>query len=99
MQSICEQIEQIHSELSKMNLSDKMGYIIGKQAEINSYANQLVQNRILRGFFTPEEKTAVQQLQEIQNELNVHKADVNREIHNEISKELFNAIINLGKLV
>lgn len=46
MQSICEQIEQIHSELSKMNLADKMGYIIGKQAEINSYANQLVQNRI-----------------------------------------------------
>ena len=81
MQSICKQIEQIHSELSKMNLADKMGYMI------------------LRGFFTPEEKTAVQQLQEIQNELNVHKADVNREIHNEISKELFNAIINLGKLV
>ena len=75
MQNICEQIEQIHSELSKMNLADKMGYIIGKQAEINSYANQLVQNRILRGSFTPEEKTAVQQLQEIQNELNVHKAE------------------------
>ena len=87
MQSICKQVEQIHSELSKMNLADKMGYIIGKQAEINSYANQLVQNRILRGSFTPEEKTAVQQLQEIQNELNVHKADVNREIHNEIGKE------------
>ena len=99
MQSICEQIEQIHSELSKMNLADKMGYIIGKQAEINSYANQLVQNRILRGSFTPEEKTAVQQLQEIQNELNVHKADVNREIHNEIGKELFKTIINLGRLV
>ena len=75
MQNICEQIEQIHSELSNMNLADKMGYIIGKQAEINSYANQLAQNRILRGSFTPEEKTAVQQLQEIQNELNVHKAD------------------------
>lgn len=99
MQSICKQVEQIHSELSKMNLADKMGYIIGKQAEINSYANQLVQNRILRGSFTPEEKTAVQQLQEIQNELNVHKADVNREIHNEIGKELFKTIINLGRLV
>lgn len=99
MQSICEQIEQIHSELSKLNFADKMGYIIGKQAEINSYANQLAQNRILRGSFTPEEKTAVQQLQEIQNELNVHKVDVNREIQNEIGKELFKAIINLGRLV
>lgn len=62
MQNICEQVDQIHSELSKMNLADKMVYIIGKQAEINSYANQLAQNRMLRDSFTLEEKTAVQQL-------------------------------------
>lgn len=99
MQNICEQVKQIHSELSEMNLANKMSYIIGKQAEINAYANQLAQNRILRGFFTPEEKTAVQQLQDIQKELDTHKADVNKEIHNEIGKKLFIAIINLGRLV
>lgn len=99
MQDIFQQIENIHSELSKMNLADKMGYIIGKQAEIDSYANQLAQNRILRGFFTLEEKTAVRQLQEMQNELDAHKADVNREIHHEIDKDLFKTIINLGRLV
>ena len=98
MQDICKQIENIHSELSKKNLTKKMGYILEKQAEINSYANQLAQNRMLRGFFTLEEKTAVRQLQDMQNELDAHKADVNREIHNEIGKDLFKAIINLGRL-
>lgn len=97
MQNICQQIEQIHSELSKMNLTDKMGYIISKQVEINSCVNQLSQNRMLRGFFTLEEKIAVRQLQDIQNVLDAHKADVNREIHNEIGKELFKVIINLGR--
>ena len=97
MQNICELIKQIHSELSKMSLVDKMDYIIGKQAEINFYANQLAQNRILRGFFTLEEKIAVRQLQDMQKELELHKVDVNIEIHNEIGKELSKAIINLGR--
>ena len=81
MQDICKQIERIHSEWSKMNLTDKMGYIIRVQSELNSMANTLAQNRILRGSFTLEEKTAVQQLQDIQNDLDAHKADVNKEIH------------------
>ncbi|MBQ9230144.1 MAG: hypothetical protein IJ190_14515 [Prevotella sp.] len=97
MQDICKQIENIHSELSKMNLADKIGYIIGKQAEINSYANQLAQNRALRGFFTLEEQIAVRQLQDIQNDLNTHKADINREIHDEIGKKLFKTIVSLGR--
>lgn len=97
--NILEQIEKIHSEWSKMNLTDKMGYIIRVQSELNSMTNTLAQNRMLRGFFTPEEKTAVRLLQDIQNDLNAHKSDVNREIHDEIGKELFKAIINLGRLV
>ncbi len=97
MQNICKQIESIHSELSKMNLADKMGYIIGKQAEINSYASQIVQNRALRGFFTLEEQIAVRQLQDIQNYLNTQKADINREIHDEIGKKLFKTIVSLGR--
>ena len=52
MQDICKQIERIHSEWSKMNLTDKMGYIIRVQSELNSMANTLAQNRILRGSFT-----------------------------------------------
>ena len=46
-----------------------------------------------------EELAAVRQLQDIQNDLDAHKADVNREIHDEIGKELFMAITNLVRLV
>ena len=99
MQDICKQIERIHSEWSKMNLTDKMGYIIRVQSELNSMANTLAQNRILRGSFTLEEQAAIRQLQDIQNDLDAHKADVNREIHDEIGKELFKTIVNLGRYV
>lgn len=99
MQDICRQIERIHSEWSKMNLTDKMGYIIRVQSELNSMANTLVQNRILRGSFTLEEQTAVRQLQDIQNDLDAHKADENREIHDEIGKEFFKSVANLGRYV
>lgn len=99
MQDICRQIERIHSEWSKMNLTDKMGYIIRVQSELNSMANTLAQNRILRGSFTLEELTAVRQLQDIQNDLDAHKADVIREIHDEIGKEFFKSVVNLGRYV
>ena len=98
MQSICQQIERIHSEWSKMKLADKMGYIIRVQSDLNSMANMLAQNRSIRGYFTMEEQTAVRQLQDMQNEIDAHKADVNREIHDEIGTELLKAIINLGRL-
>lgn len=98
MQNICQQIEKIHSEWSKMKLADKMGYILRVQSDLNSMANMLSQNRMLRGYFTMEEQAAVRQLQDIQNELDAHKAEVNREIHDEIGKELLKAIINLGSL-
>ena len=37
MQNICQQIEDFHSELFKMNLTDKMAYIMSKQYVHNSY--------------------------------------------------------------
>ena len=57
-------------------------------------ANTLALNRVMRGYFTLDEQIAVRQLQEIQNDLDVHKADINREIHDEIGKELFKTIID-----
>lgn len=46
-----------------------------------------------------EELTAVRQLQDIQNDLDAHKADVNREIHDEIGKEFFKSVVYLGRYV
>lgn len=92
--SIFRQIEQFHSEWSKMNLVSKMGFLMGKQMEINSWANALVKNRAFRGYYTLDEMIAVRQLQDVQNELDRHKAEINQELYNEISKELIKVILN-----
>lgn len=93
--SIVRQIELFHSEWSKMDLGSKMGFLMGKQIEINSWANALARNRSFRGYFTQDEMAAVQQLQDVQNELDRHKAEVNRDLYNEISKELIKVIFNI----
>lgn len=93
--NIFRQIEQFHSEWSKMDLVSKMGFLMGKQMEINSWANALVKNRAFRGYYTPDEMIAVRQLQDVQNELDRHKAEINQELYNEISKELIKVILNI----
>lgn len=92
--NIVRKIEQFHSEWSKMELVSKMRTLMGKQLEINSWVNALAKNRAFRGYYTPEEIVAVRQLQDIQNELDYHKSEVNRELYNEISKELMKVIFN-----
>lgn len=92
--NIVRQIEHFHSEWSKMELVSKMRTLMGKQLEINSWVNALAKNRAFRGYYTPEEIVAVRQLQDIQNELDYHKSEVNRELYNEISKELMKVIFN-----
>ena len=77
-----------------MELVSKMRTLMGKQLEINSWVNALAKNRAFRGYYTPEEIVAVRQLQDIQNELDYHKSEVNRELYNEISKELMKVIFN-----
>lgn len=92
--NIVRQIEQFHSEWSKMDLGSKMGFLMGRQLEINSWASALAKNKAFRGYFTQEEMVAVRQLQDVQNELDRHKAEVNRDLYNEISKELIKVIFN-----
>lgn len=92
--NIFRQIEQFHAEWSKMDLGRKMSFLMGKQIEINSWANALVKNRAFRGHYTPDEMIAVRQLQAVQNELDRYKTEVNRDLYNEISKELIKIIFN-----
>ncbi len=93
--NIVSQIEQFHSEWSKMDLGRKMGFLIGRQLEINSWANALAKNRAIRGYFTSDEMVAIRQLQDVQNELDRHKAEVNRDLYNEITKELIKVIFTI----
>ena len=89
-----QQIEQFHSEWSKTDLTGKIGILMNRQRELNGWANCLANSRMLRGYFTSEEKAAVRLLQDIQNDLDQHKAEVNQDIYKEISKALLSAIVN-----
>lgn len=90
--TIFRQIEQFYSEWSKMDLGRKIGFLMSRQQEINYWTTVLANNRVCRGYFTPDEMEAVRQLQDVQNELDLHKAEVNRDLYNEISKELIKVI-------
>ena len=92
--NILQQIEDFHSEWSKMDLSEKMGFLMSRQRNLDAWAKSLAYNRFYRGYFTPEEKAAVRLLQDFQNDLDQHKAEVNQDIYKEISKALLSAIVN-----
>lgn len=92
--NILQQIEDFHSEWSKMDLSEKIGFLMSRQRNLDAWAKSLAYNRFFRGYFTPEEKAAVRLLQDIQNDLDQHKAEVNQDIYKEISKALLSAIVN-----
>lgn len=95
--NILQQIEDFHSEWSKMDLSEKMGFLMSRQRNLDAWAKSLAYNRFYRGYFTPEEKAAVRLLQDIQNDLNQHKAEVSRDLYNEIRKILLKVFINCGR--
>lgn len=60
---------------------------------MNAWANNLAKSRMLRGYFTPEEKVAIQLLQDIQKDIDTHKAEENRDIYNELSKDFLKATL------
>ena len=79
-----------------MELEAKIGFIVSRQVELNAWANNLAKNRLLRGYFTPEEEVAIHKLQDIQNDLDRHKAEVNREVSNEFRKALLKLVFPSG---
>lgn len=79
-----------------MELGAKMGFIVSRQAELNAWAKNLAKSRMLRGYFTPEEKVAIQQLQDIQKDLDRHKAEVNRDVFNEFGNALIKLVLTSG---
>ena len=90
-----QQIEQFHTEWSRMDLGAKMSLLVRRQIELNAWMNSLANTRIHRGYFTPEEQAAVRLLQDIQNDLDNHKSEVNHDIYNEIRKTLFKSLMSL----
>lgn len=92
---IFQEIEQLHSEWSQQKLASKIGYLLGKQQRILSLAKEMARVRTWRGYFTKEEMAYVYQLEEMLNELQRQKAEVKREIGNELRNEVLKALMGL----
>ena len=91
--NIVQQIEQFHAYMSRIALAEKVSCIVSRQNDIKMWANALLNIRVYRGYFTSEERIAIRQLQDIQNELDRHKAELSQEVYNEITKELIKVIL------
>lgn len=93
--NIFQEIEQLHSEWSQQKLVSKVGFLVGREQRLLSLANEMTQVRALRGYYTQEEMVYVRFLEDMLNELQRQKAEVNREIGNELRKEILKALMGL----
>lgn len=92
---VFQEIEQLHSEWSQQKLASKIGYLMGRQQKLLFLANDMARVRALRGYYTKEEMVYVYYLEEMLNELQRQKAEVNREIGNELRNEVLKALMRL----
>ena len=76
-------------------MSSKIGYLMGRQKRLLSLANEMSIVRSLRGYFTNEEMVYVNYLEDMLNNMQRQKAEVNREIGNELMNEVIKALLGL----
>ena len=93
--NIFQEIEQLHSEWSQQKLSSKIGFLMGREQRLLSLANEMSIVRSLRGYFTNEEMVYVHYLEDMLNDLQRQKAEVNREIGIELRNEVIKALLGL----
>lgn len=89
------QIDQLHSEWTTAKISGEISYLLERQLELQQQIHYMVNLRMLKGSYTPEELNYVRKLQEMWTDLQNQQADVNREIYNELGKEIFKAFMRL----
>ena len=76
-------------------MSSKIGYLMGRQKRLLSLANEMSIVRSLRGYFTNEEMVYVNYLEDMLNNMQRQKAEVNIEIDNELRNEVLKALLGL----
>lgn len=95
MNNILHQIDQLHSEWTKAKISGEIRYLLGRQQELQQQINSMVNLRMIKGSLSLDELNYVHKLQEMWTDLQNQQADVNREIYNELGKEIFKAFMRL----
>lgn len=95
MNNILHQIDQLHSEWTKAKISGEIGYLLGRQQDLQQQINYMVNLRMIIGSLSLDELNYVHKLQEMWADLQNQQADVKREIYNELGKEIFKAFMSI----
>lgn len=89
MQDIFQEIDQLHSELSKMDKASKLARLVGEKIRLNRLANDLARKvYICGGFSSDVEKDYARKLLEMLNEIDREGQRTTRDIANDAFKEL-----------
>jgi len=95
MQNIFQEIDQLHSELSKMDKASKLARLIGEKIRLNRLANDLAKKiSICGGFSSEAEKIYARKLLEMLNEIDREGQKTTRDIANDAVKELVKMLLN-----
>lgn len=95
MQDIFQEIDQLHSELSKMDKASKLARLIGEKIRLNRLANDLARKvYICGGFSNDAEKDYARKLLEMLNEIDREGQKTTRDIANDAVKELVKMLLN-----
>lgn len=95
MYDICQEIDRLHSELSKMDKASTLARLIEEKMWVNKLTNELAQKvYIYGGFSSDAEKNYACKLLEMQNEINREGQKTTRDIANDSVKELAKMLLN-----
>lgn len=95
MNNILHQIDQLYSEWTKAKISGEICDLLGRQQKLQQQINYMANLRMIKGSLSLDELNYVHKLQEMWADLQNQQADVNREIYNELGKEIFKAFMRL----
>lgn len=91
--NIFQKIEILHSQWSLLDKFGKLGFLKSQWNSLNALANELALHSIHNRGLTPSEKNYAHQLLDMIGSVESQAAELNRDISNDIRKEITKAII------
>lgn len=91
--NIFQEIEILHSQWSLLDKFGKLGFLKSQWNSLNALANELALYSIRNGGLTTSEKAYAGQLLDMISLVESQAAELNREISNDIRKEITKAIL------
>lgn len=92
-ENIFHEIDSILSEMERTDKATRMGWLMGEKMRLNRLANELALYSIRNGGLTTSEKAYAGQLLDMISLVESQAAELNREISNDIRKEITKAIL------